>query len=241
MYSAYKLNKQGDNIQPRRTPFPIWNQYVVPCPVLTVACFLTCIQISQGAGQVAWYLLTIVSKSETIVHNRQKESSFGYKKIVYVFVEYFSQLQILIRLSCCNSFISLLKFVRHYLTLPRFIDFEVCMGCFLFNWPLSRSHHYHSFEQMMSLSGCCHFPEVGIPLSQANIFLVVKWTHDQMLLLSSVCQKTVPIMSQVSEGKASKLYPPVPWFSLLVPVLVWGSASFIALDVDPQNHCHGQA
>ena len=25
MYSAYKLNKQGDNIQPWCTPFPIWN------------------------------------------------------------------------------------------------------------------------------------------------------------------------------------------------------------------------
>ena len=37
MYSAYKLNKQGDNIQPRRTPFPIWKQSVIPCPVLTVA------------------------------------------------------------------------------------------------------------------------------------------------------------------------------------------------------------
>ena len=37
MYSAYKLNKQGDNIQPWRTPFPIWNQSVVPCPVLAVA------------------------------------------------------------------------------------------------------------------------------------------------------------------------------------------------------------
>ena len=37
MYSAYKLNKQGDNIQPWHTPFPIWNQSVVPCPVLTVA------------------------------------------------------------------------------------------------------------------------------------------------------------------------------------------------------------
>jgi len=34
---AYKLNKQGDNIQPWPTPFPIWNQSVVPCPVLTVA------------------------------------------------------------------------------------------------------------------------------------------------------------------------------------------------------------
>ena len=37
MYSACKLNKQGDNIQPWCTPFPIWNQSVVPCPVLTVA------------------------------------------------------------------------------------------------------------------------------------------------------------------------------------------------------------
>ena len=37
MCSVYKLNKQGDNIQPWCTPFPIWNQSVVPCPVLTVA------------------------------------------------------------------------------------------------------------------------------------------------------------------------------------------------------------
>ena len=33
MYSAYKLNKQDDNIHPCRTPFLIWNQSVVPCPV----------------------------------------------------------------------------------------------------------------------------------------------------------------------------------------------------------------
>ena len=39
MYSANKLNKQGDNIEPWQTPFPIWNQSVVPCPVLTVAFF----------------------------------------------------------------------------------------------------------------------------------------------------------------------------------------------------------
>ena len=36
MYSANKLNNQGDNIQPWHTPFPIWNQSVVPCPVLTL-------------------------------------------------------------------------------------------------------------------------------------------------------------------------------------------------------------
>ena len=37
MSSAYKLNKQGDNIQPWCIPFPIWDQFVVPCLVLTVA------------------------------------------------------------------------------------------------------------------------------------------------------------------------------------------------------------
>ena len=37
MLSAQKLNKQGDSIQPWCTPFPIWNQFTVPCPVLTVA------------------------------------------------------------------------------------------------------------------------------------------------------------------------------------------------------------
>ena len=37
MYSAYKLNKQGSNIQPWCTPFLIWNQSVIPRVVLTVA------------------------------------------------------------------------------------------------------------------------------------------------------------------------------------------------------------
>ena len=37
IYSAYKLNKQGDNIQLWCTPYTIWNQSVIPCPVLTVA------------------------------------------------------------------------------------------------------------------------------------------------------------------------------------------------------------
>ena len=42
MYSACKLNKQGDNIQPWCTPFLIWNQSVVPCTVLLLlnCCFL---------------------------------------------------------------------------------------------------------------------------------------------------------------------------------------------------------
>ena len=41
MYSAYKLNKQGFNIQPWHIPFSIWKQPVVPCLVLTVASWPT--------------------------------------------------------------------------------------------------------------------------------------------------------------------------------------------------------
>ena len=37
IYTLYKLNKQGNNIQPWRTSFVIWNQSVVTCPILTIA------------------------------------------------------------------------------------------------------------------------------------------------------------------------------------------------------------
>ena len=37
IYSVYKLNKQGDNMQLWCTSFPIWNLSVGPCLVLTVA------------------------------------------------------------------------------------------------------------------------------------------------------------------------------------------------------------
>ena len=37
IYSVYKLNKQADNIYPCFIPFPILNQSIVPCPILTVA------------------------------------------------------------------------------------------------------------------------------------------------------------------------------------------------------------
>ena len=52
MYSAYRLNKQGDNIQPWRTPFHIWNQSIVPRSVLTVA---SCPAYRFLKRQVRWY------------------------------------------------------------------------------------------------------------------------------------------------------------------------------------------
>ena len=57
MYSAYKLNKQSDNIQPWHTPFPIWNQSVVPCPVLTVASFRWFIKVLHQILLASCFLL----------------------------------------------------------------------------------------------------------------------------------------------------------------------------------------
>ena len=58
MYIAYKLNKQGDNIQPCHSPFPILNQSVVPCTVLTVASWPSYIflrrQVSWSGIPISW-------------------------------------------------------------------------------------------------------------------------------------------------------------------------------------------
>ena len=56
IYSAYKLNNQGDDIQPWHTPFPIWNQSIVPCWVLTVAFWLTHRFLRR---QVRWFGIPI--------------------------------------------------------------------------------------------------------------------------------------------------------------------------------------
>ena len=67
MYSAHKLNKQGNNIQPWSTPFPIWNQSVVPCPVLTVASWPAYRFLKR---QVGWYGIPISFRifQFTVIH-----------------------------------------------------------------------------------------------------------------------------------------------------------------------------
>ena len=55
MYSAYKLNKQGDNMQPCCTPFPIWNQSFFFFLSGSNCCFLTHIHVSQETSKVVWY------------------------------------------------------------------------------------------------------------------------------------------------------------------------------------------
>ena len=95
MDSAYKLNKQGDNIQDYVkvvyrhpaycTPFPIGNQSVFPCKVLT--CILTCIQISLEADKTVWYSHLFQNFPQFIVIHTVKAFGIVNKAEVDVFLE----------------------------------------------------------------------------------------------------------------------------------------------------------
>ena len=85
MYSAYKLNKQGDNRQPWRTPFRIWNQSVVPCPVLTVASWPAHGFLKR---QVKWFGMTISFRIfQFIVIHTVKGFGIDNKAEIDVFLE----------------------------------------------------------------------------------------------------------------------------------------------------------
>ena len=89
MYSSYKLNKQGDNIQPWCTPFPIWNQSVVPCPLLTVASSLTYKFLRR---QVRWSGISISFRNfHSLLWSTHTVKGFGIvsKAEIDVFLELF--------------------------------------------------------------------------------------------------------------------------------------------------------
>jgi len=73
MCFARKLNKQGDNIQPWRTPFPIWNQSVVPCPVLIVASW----------PAYRFLKRQLVQSYNWIIFESKRESCYGWMSIVF--------------------------------------------------------------------------------------------------------------------------------------------------------------
>ena len=54
MYSAFKLNRQSENIEPWCAPFPVLNQSIVPCLVLTLASWPAYRFLRRG-GKVVWY------------------------------------------------------------------------------------------------------------------------------------------------------------------------------------------
>ena len=81
MYSACKSNKQGDNIQPCCTPFPVLNQSIVSHPVLTHK------QVSQETGKVVGYSRLFRNFLQFIVIHIVKGFGLVNKAEVEVFLE----------------------------------------------------------------------------------------------------------------------------------------------------------
>ena len=133
MYSAYKLNKQGNNIQSWHTPFPIWNQSVVPCPVLTVASWPTYIFLKR---QVRWSRIPISWRIfQFIVIHTVKDFGVVNKAEVDVFLElscfFYDPMDVGNLISGSSAFSKsslniwkLLYSVHHILLKPGLEDFE---------------------------------------------------------------------------------------------------------------------
>ena len=85
MCAAYKVNKQGDSIQPWCTPFPIWNQSIVPCLVLTVASWPAYRFLRRC--KVAWYSHFFKDFPQFVVIHTIK--GFSLVTEVPIFLEFF--------------------------------------------------------------------------------------------------------------------------------------------------------
>ena len=86
IYSAYKLNKQDENIQPWHTPFPNWNQSIVSCLVLTVASWP--VQISQEEGKVVWHSHLLKNFPQVVLIHIVNGSGVINKAEVDIFLEF---------------------------------------------------------------------------------------------------------------------------------------------------------
>ena len=84
LYSAYKLNKQCDNIHTLMYSFP--NLEPV-CYSMSGSncCFLTCIQISQEADKVVWYSHLLKNFSQFVVIHTVKGFELVNKAEIDVF------------------------------------------------------------------------------------------------------------------------------------------------------------
>ena len=84
MYSACKLNKQGDNIQPWQTPFPIWNQSVIPYPVQLL---LPDLHTGFSRGKSGGLVFPSLSELSTVYCDPHKGFDIVNKVEIVVFLE----------------------------------------------------------------------------------------------------------------------------------------------------------
>ena len=143
IYSAYNLNKQGDNIQPWCTPFPIWNKSVFSIFDCN-CCFLTCIQVSQEPSKVVWYSHLFKNFPQFVVIYRVKGFSIVNEAEVVIFLEFScffydpSNIGNLISGSSAfsKSSLNIQMFTVHVLLKPGWENFEHYFTSMWDEWPL---------------------------------------------------------------------------------------------------------
>ena len=86
LWATREVNKQGDNIQPWCTPFPIWNQSVVPCSVLTVPSW-TAYRFLKRQVRVVWYSHLFQNFPQFIVIHTVKGFGIVNKAEIDAFLE----------------------------------------------------------------------------------------------------------------------------------------------------------
>ena len=127
MYSAYKVHKRCDNIQPCHISFPILNHSIVPCPILTVASWPTHRFLRR---QVRWSGTPISLRIFTLLWSTQSKAFNNAEVDVFVEVPWFLHKPMsvgsLISVSSVFSKPSLYiwKFFIHILLKPSLRDFE---------------------------------------------------------------------------------------------------------------------
>ena len=94
MYSAYKLNKQNDNIQPpvERSMYSFPDFEPVYCFMSSSSCcYLTCIQFSQDVSKVIWYSHLLKNFPQFVMIHRVR----GFSTVNEAEVDFFSGILLL--------------------------------------------------------------------------------------------------------------------------------------------------
>ena len=130
IYSAYKLNKQGDIIQPWHTSFSILNQSVGPCPVLNVASWPAYRFLKR---QVTWFGIPISLRIfQFIMIYTVKGFSIASEAEIDVFLEFscffYDPMNVGSLISGSSAFskssLYIWKFLVHVLLRPSLKNFE---------------------------------------------------------------------------------------------------------------------
>ena len=131
MYPAYKLNKQGVKYTALTCSFP--NSEPVHCFMSNSnTCFLTCIQISQKAGQVVWHSHLFKNFPQFVLIHTVKGFSMVNEAEVEDFLElsclFYDPMDVGNLISGCSAFskssLNIWKFMVHVPVKPDLENFE---------------------------------------------------------------------------------------------------------------------